>query len=752
MSLSFLDYLECKEIKQAFMRGKMVFVLSSDCKNVLWSNGAAAYFWGFSSVVDMMKEYSFFDQVEHHKILKSAQCAGVVALDGLKHTAEFSVVSIDIMGVGKAFLLESLLAEKTSLISGLDDATMSVAIVDAYGTVLEASSHFSFINETVKILLQTIDDERLVKTILSIADVRTHVGILRLGVQPEHFLVLYAPLELDALSSDQKLFHFTPEFLPQRFMWKMDKNGRFCDVSKELAETVGPLSSSILGLGFHELASQFNDERYHLLSSFITAASPWNKQTVRWPIDDCRKWLDVELSAVPIFDVKQQLKGFRGFGILKIQEKDQEQKDENSYIKTSNLSESERSAFHEIAERLRGELHPIDEVHLIEETAVQLSTTQISPENATEQTFIKEPAVVLSLLDTATNGIFWLDGQGLIQSVSGAALALTGYEINELLAQRFSSLFTLQSRSLVEKYFELIRMKGENQVLNHSETAILVTKNHKNINVSMTIVPLVRQDSYAVILRDMTGTVLLEDKRAEENKTVGVVHEMRTPLNALIGFAEIMREGRFGKIDNERYRGYLRDIISSGKHILSLINQLLECSKANYSGSNDQVKAPLISEGFDVIACLRASMAFLETQANHNGIIMRIVAPTHVPFIGVSQQTFRQIIWNLLSNAIRFTPPGGQIIIHVSYAKKERIKISVSDNGIGMSGEEIVQALQPYGQIKRKDGRSGDSAFIGTGLGLPMCKAMVEENGGQLLLFSKPNHGTTVEMFFPYAP
>ncbi|MET3560343.1 signal transduction histidine kinase [Bartonella japonica] len=264
----------------------------------------------------------------------------------------------------------------------------------------------------------------------------------------------------------------------------------------------------------------------------------------------------------------------------------------------------------------------------------------------------------------------------------------------------------------------------------------------------MTIVSLARQGNYAVMLHNTTGDLPV-DKKKKENKTVGIVHEIRTPLNALIGFAEIMRDGRFGPIDNERYRGYLYDIISSGKHILSLVNQLLECSKADYLDANNQVNHSLIAEKFDVIACLRASMAFLEMQANHNGIIMRIAAPACVPFIRVSQQIFRQIIWNLLSNAIRFTPSGGQIVVHVSYGKKERVKISVSDNGIGMSDEEIVQALKPYGQIKRKDGRAGDSSFVGTGLGLPMCKAMVEESGGQFLLFSKPSHGTTVEMFFP---
>ncbi|WP_273789083.1 PAS domain-containing sensor histidine kinase [Bartonella sp. ML70XJBT] len=554
------------------------------------------------------------------------------------------------------------------------------------------------------------------------------------------------------LECKQEAFCFTPELLPRPFTWKIDHNGLFCEVSKELAEVVGPLSSSILGFSFHELAHQFNDDRYQVLSRFIEAAMPWSKEIVQWPVDGCSKWLDVELSALPIFDVKKQLKGFRGFGILKIQEKVQEKRSGKLATEMPHLTEIERSAFREIAEQLRDELNPsVKGENFVEETAIQLPHPQTLPVNAIERVPIKEPAAVLSLLDTATDGVLWLDEQGFIQSASKAALALMGYEINELRGQSLSSLFTLPSRFLVEKYFKLIRMKKKNQVLKCSETADLMTKSHKNRTVFITIVFLAQQGNYAVMLRDITKKVLSEEKKAEENKIVGVVHEIRTPLNALIGFAEIMREGRFGSIENERYHGYLRDIISSGKHILSLINQLLECSKINYSGSNSQSNFSLISETFDVISCLRATIAFLETQANHNGIIMRIVAPPHVPFIPVSQQMFRQIIWNLLSNAIRFTPLGGQIVIHVSY-RKERVKISVSDNGIGMSEEEIVQALQPYGQVERKDGRSGDSAFMGTGLGLPMCKAMVEESGGEFLLFSKPNHGTTVEMFFPHVP
>ncbi|WP_336276932.1 PAS domain-containing sensor histidine kinase [Bartonella sp. CB178] len=434
-----------------------------------------------------------------------------------------------------------------------------------------------------------------------------------------------------------------------------------------------------------------------------------------------------------------------------MQEKVQKQRDEKLDTDISGLSDVERSAFFEIAEQLRGELHPPTKTErFVEEMIDQVPSSQVSHAKVIEQTLIKEPEVVLSLLDMATDGVLWLDGQGLIQSASGAALALIGYEIDELLARPLSSLFALKSKFFIEEYFTQIRAKKKNQILNRYETADLVTKSRKNIQVSVVIVPLVRQQcDYAVMLRNTSGVASPLGKKVEGGGAAGIIHEMRTPLNALIGFAEIMNDGRFGPIDNERYRGYLRDIISSGKHILSLVNQLLESSKANHLGLNGQVSAPVLIEELDVASCLRSCMSLLEMQANNSGIIMRIFAPDHLPFIHVSRQIFRQIIWNLLSNAIRFTPSGGQIIVHVSCGKRGKVRISVSDNGIGMNDEEIAQAMQPYGQVERRDSRSGDSTFVGTGLGLPMCKSMVEKSGGQFLLFSKPNHGTTVQMFFP---
>ncbi|MCZ2203307.1 sensor histidine kinase [Bartonella sp. A05] len=750
MALAFLDYLECTEIRQAFIRGQKAFVISFDGGNILWSNGAAAYFFGFSSVADVVTQPPFLNQVVRHRILHSAQCASSVVLRGVKDYAEFSVISVDISGIGQAFLLEALRKEDVSLIAGLDDATWSVAIIDEHAIVQEASSHFCFVDATLKILLQTINDEISVKTVLPIAGINVHVGVIRLRVRPASFLVLCAQLDADDSDSSQKPFSFTPSLLPRRFIWKMDADGRFCEVSKELTETVGPISSRILGADFHRLAHQFSDERYRELGDFIKAATPWSEQKVQWPVDDCLERLDVELSALPVFDTKNRLKGFRGFGILKLQEKISNGKDKKLHTVPSNLSEIERLAFQEIAQRLRGELFlPVGKENFADELAVQLPREQTLPENMIAQVLMEEPEVVLSLLDTVMDGILWLDEQGFIQSASDTILALIDCKIDELLAQPLTSLFTLQSRALVEKYFELMRAKRTNQVLNWGEMADLVTKNHENITVSMMIVPLTKQDYYAVILRNMTDMTLPPAHKAEDNQMIEVVHEMQTPLNALIGFAEIMKDGRFGLIENKCYRKYLCDIVSLGQYILSLINQLLASSKENHCNTKNRNDTSLRVQAFDVTSYLRATIAFLETQANCNGIIMRIVAPVHVPFIRISQQIFRQIIWNLLSNAIRFTPSGGQIVIHVSDGGKERVKISISDNGIGMNDKEVVKALQPYDQIEHKDGWCGDGVFVETDLGLPLCKTVIEENGGQFFLFSKPNLGTTVEMFFP---
>ena len=191
---------------------------------------------------------------------------------------------------------------------------------------------------------------------------------------------------------------------------------------------------------------------------------------------------------------------------------------------------------------------------------------------------------------------------------------------------------------------------------------------------------------------------------------------------------------------------------------MTLVNSFLEKAKSRYeekTRSGETISEKAIDKrqssvpSFDVIQQLRKSVALFENQANENGIIIRITMPPKIPAIGIDAQEFRQIIFNLLSNAIRFTQSGGQIVVHLSTTDKNFVKLSVSDNGIGMNEEEMARALQPYGQVARKDGRTGDAVFTGTGLGLPTTKGLAEKIGGRLILLSRPGQGTTVEVFFP---
>lgn len=172
----------------------------------------------------------------------------------VKCTAEFSVISINVIGLGKVFVLEAAREEDVSLLAGLDDAATSVAVIDENATVLEASSHFCFVGEMVKILLQTIDNEVSVKTILSIGGISKRFSIIRLKIKPASFLVLCASLKADDLKCEEELFRFTLKLLLRHFTCKMDKNGRSCNVLKDLGEIIGSLSSSILRSHFHELA------------------------------------------------------------------------------------------------------------------------------------------------------------------------------------------------------------------------------------------------------------------------------------------------------------------------------------------------------------------------------------------------------------------------------------------------------------------------------------------------------------------
>jgi signal transduction histidine kinase len=218
-----------------------------------------------------------------------------------------------------------------------------------------------------------------------------------------------------------------------------------------------------------------------------------------------------------------------------------------------------------------------------------------------------------------------------------------------------------------------------------------------------------------------------------------VSHEIRTPLNAIIGFSEVMIEERFGPVENERYREYLRDIRTSGEHVVSLINDLLDISK---------IEAGRLDLSFAAVPLndlVRECMGLMQPQANRAHVVLRSSLSKDVPAIVADQRTLRQIVLNLLSNSVKFTAPGGQVIASTSLAETGEAILRVRDTGEGMSEEELARALEPFRQIAT----AALADRTGTGLGLPLTKALVEANRASLSIRSARGEGTVVTITFP---
>ena len=220
-----------------------------------------------------------------------------------------------------------------------------------------------------------------------------------------------------------------------------------------------------------------------------------------------------------------------------------------------------------------------------------------------------------------------------------------------------------------------------------------------------------------------------------------ISHEIRTPLNAIIGFSEVMMEERFGPIGNERYRDYLKDIHASGGHLISLINDLLDLSKIEAG------KLELSFAKVSVNDLTQQCVALMQPQANRERIIIRTSLPPDVPQVVADARSVRQIMLNLLSNSIKFTGAGGQVIVSTALNDNGEVVLRVRDTGIGMSENDIETALEPFRQLATTTlGRAA-----GTGLGLPLTKALVEANRASFHIKSAPNEGTLVEVAFPAA-
>jgi signal transduction histidine kinase len=214
-------------------------------------------------------------------------------------------------------------------------------------------------------------------------------------------------------------------------------------------------------------------------------------------------------------------------------------------------------------------------------------------------------------------------------------------------------------------------------------------------------------------------------------------HELRTPLNAIIGFSEVLIDKMFGEV-NEKQLDYLKDIHDSGRHLLSLINDILDLSKIEAGRMDLEVSS------FDLPAALSNAMTLVRERAQRHGIELTLKVDRRLGAFQADERKFKQIVVNLLSNAVKFTPDGGRVAVS---AKKDttHVEIAVADTGIGIAPEDHAAVFEEFKQV----GRDYTKKAEGTGLGLALTKRFVELHGGGIRLESALGKGSTFTITLP---
>lgn len=227
--------------------------------------------------------------------------------------------------------------------------------------------------------------------------------------------------------------------------------------------------------------------------------------------------------------------------------------------------------------------------------------------------------------------------------------------------------------------------------------------------------------------------------RAKTEFLAMMSHELRTPLNAILGFSEIIRSEALGSLGAVEYREYAEDIYSSGKHLLALINDLLDIAKVE--AGMVELREELVDSGELVADCLRV----IQGSDSARGVTLRFEAGQETPKLAGDRRKLRQVLLNLISNAVKFTPAGKSVAVSVGLDSDGGVVLEVADEGIGIAQADIARVQEPFVQIDGALNRSQQ----GTGLGLPLCRQLTELHGGVFELESALNVGTIARVRLP---
>ena len=350
----------------------------------------------------------------------------------------------------------------------------------------------------------------------------------------------------------------------------------------------------------------------------------------------------------------------------------------------------------------------------------------------------RERAKLSRILDGMMDALLVVDRDMRVTLANRAASRLLGRPIDGIVGASILSLFQSTRGNTADdggfSYMEAVLPDG-------GIIPVMTSVASMEHSVDAATICVVRDISDVIEYKDALHKKTLEAltaNRAKSEFLANMSHELRTPLNAIIGFSDIIASGMIGGPVSDVTAGYAKDINDSGKHLLELINDILDVSKVEAG----EVK--LYPEDVDLQSVCAAVMRILQTNAHDNGVALNIIEPKMPISVQADPLRLKQVIINLVSNAIKFTPSGGTVSIGIRQTK-QGVEIGVRDTGIGMTSSEIKEAIKPFRQVDNTHTRH----YEGTGLGLSLTKSLVELQGGVLSILSTKGVGTEVIVMLP---
>ncbi len=512
------------------------------------------------------------------------------------------------------------------------------------------------------------------------------------------------------------------------WFWEQGPDLRFTFISGRFFEVSGVASEDVIGKTWMEfvdpeqLAEDPQKWRRH-------AEDTENRRPFRdleYPVKNKDgQVVHIMTSGKPVFDEDETFLGYRGAGT-----------DVTAY---------------KLADEAIRKAH--DELELRVEERTRDLQREIAEHMRDQEALRQSEERFRSVAQSANDAIIAIDAEGRVISWNQAAGRIFGYTAEEMLNRPLNDIVPQRHRKNHEAGLDRLHGKDQPRLLGKTTELHGVRKDGGEfpLELSLGSWTVGEETFYSGIIRDITKRKRAEQQlrlakakaevanRAKTEFLANMSHELRTPLNSVIGFSDILADQTFGPIDSPQYREYIRDINESGKHLLALINDILDVSRIETGDLK------LAERNIDVALMVASCERLIRERADKAGLDLVVELPKPLPALYADERKVKQVLLNLLSNAVKFTPEGGTVTFECGVEDDGAIRIGISDTGIGIAPENLPNVLTKFGQVESAYTRQHD----GAGLGLPLSKSLVELHGGTLSVDSEIGKGTTVVIRFP---